>query len=111
MNIYQAYASVAFTALSLPGSDIIAVVIRALSMSLTLLFMIVIQPIMFARILRYKMKKEDIVANNPSIAILQAGVYFVLSVLIAVLCCYTYNLQTSPYERSICNLFVGIKFK
>lgn len=75
---YQAYASVAFTALSLPGSDIIAVVVRRFSMSLTLLFMLMIQPIMFARILRYKVKKEDVVAENPSIAILQAGMLFAM---------------------------------
>lgn len=75
---YQAFASIAFTALSLPGSDIIAVVVRGLSMSLTLLFMLMIQPIMFARILRYKVKKEDVVAENPSIAVLQAGMFFVL---------------------------------
>jgi hypothetical protein len=75
---YQAFASIAFTALSLPGSDIIAVVVRGLSMSLTLLFLLMIQPIMFARILRYKGKKEDVVAENPSIAVLQAGMFFVL---------------------------------
>ena len=55
------------------GDDETAIIIRAISISVGLLFLIPNVVIMVVRILMIRDKKENIVANNPTVAMLQAA--------------------------------------
>ena len=69
----NAVHSCLFAAVCLGGDDRAAVIVRMISLSVGLIFLVPNVSIMVVRVLRTHEKSDDIVANNPTIAMLQAA--------------------------------------